>query len=129
VIRKVASSPFAVRELGNRQCSNLDGTIDVVPTDPAPLNTLFAYRIVRVALHSKSYSVGGNQGTIMATALDPTPRLAATATVTINGQEVELSSVEGGADTFTTDSPPSFRGLLLVGEPGFALGIWAAPQA
>ena len=104
----------------------LSGTFDLVPSEPLPPNTGFAFTITRVQLSGGPYVVSGDMGSVQATTLNPDHPLLMQMTVSINGQQVELTG-EGSPDTFTRDSPPAFRGVQLVGGSGYGITLFAAP--
>jgi hypothetical protein len=93
----------------------LQGTFDVVPTNPAPPNSGFAFNITRLAFSGGGYAVSGSAGHIETTSLDLGNPLIFTVTVMINGMGVQLA---GGGDrtTFTNDSPPTFTTADLRGD-------------
>jgi hypothetical protein len=103
----------------------LSGTFDLVPSEPLPPNTGFAFTITRVQLSGGPYVVSGDMGSVEVTTLNPDHPLLMQMTMSINGQQVELTG-EGSPDTFTRDSPPAFRGVQLVGGE-YKITLFAAP--
>jgi hypothetical protein len=109
----------------------LQGTFDAVRIDPLPPNTMFSFLITRLDLRSASYAIVGDSGAITATTLNPDQPLEAVATVTINGQPIELRG-DGTARTFAGD-PPTLQGLVMIGTPGsgdgtYGVTIFATPD-
>ncbi len=105
---------------------SLDGTLQIVQNpEPLPPMTTASFTITALHFRSASYRVDGTSGTIRVTASDG-GRVLSSATVSINGQQVELTG-ESLLETFSGD-PPIFRGLGLAAPTGHAISIVAAPE-
>ncbi len=130
--RLVSDSTIVSPEAGDPpKRESLNGTFVLVPTTPQPPNTLFDFTIQRIRFRSgafvgSSYAIDGGMGFISATTLDPTQPLTIRATVTIDGEPVQLEG-RGSSETFSTDPHPTFTGLKLSGS-GYQLTIFALPE-
>lgn len=98
----------------------LSGTFEVHRVEPTQGNSAFAFAITDLQFQSSEFTVTGSLGGIEAIALYLTGAVEMSATVLINGQQVQLT----GEDTLAVLSgnyPPTLQGLEICGAAGRAV--------
>jgi hypothetical protein len=107
---------------------SLRGTFDAVTGASSP-DTIFRLEITRVSFASQTFTIeaAGDVGSISARTLNLADPISGQLRVSIDSRAVALTC-SGSRDTFTSEFPPTFRGIRCLGE-GYSLSIFATPAA